>query len=534
MTTPAAIAPEPNRRAGPGALAVALAAGVLILAWSITLWPEWRTNPDLSHGLFAPLIFVLLMRESRRQGTLRWLPRRSWRTAATVGVLAGACLLAAVAGLLAASVGWTHALVRFVLAAALAGSLLAALLVLAGDEVRAMPLNFASLTAVFLWVLVAPLPHGTYARLTLSLQSSVTSGVLQALHLLGVPARQHGNIIELATTTVGVEEACSGIRSLLSCVYAGFFFAAWLVRSRWGRALLVVAAPLLAIVMNYFRSLTLTLLANAGTDISGFWHDATGFAILGLTAALLAGLAMRLSPSPLPAPAALAPAGNPARAAAVTFWSGHAALAALALFFWSHSRPAGSPGTPAPDLPALLPAAADGWEVYTAKDLYRFSDVLHTDTLFERTYLRRDGNSVIQLTAYVAYWRAGQAPVSLVASHTPDACWPGSGWIKDDVPSGLVDLSLPGRKLAPAEHRLFRQPDGYGQHVWFWHLHDGRVINYRDPYSVPALLQIALQYGFRREGDQLFIRISSNVAWERLAGDPLLRQLLDNLTRTGL
>lgn len=532
MTAPAPTAAPAG--ASRGALAVAIAAGLLVAGWSVALWPEWTSNPDLSHGLFAPVVFALLVRESRRHGTPRWLPRGAARVAGLLAVVAAAALLTGVAGLLAASVGWSHALVRFVLAVALAGCLLAALLVLAGDEVRAVPLNFASLTAIGLWILVTPLPHGTYARLTLSLQAAVTDGVLQALHLLGVPARQQGNIIELATTSVGVEEACSGIRSLLSCVYAGFFFAAWLVRSRWGRTLLIVAAPMLAIVMNYLRSLVLTLMANAGTDIVGFWHDATGFAILGLTALLLGWLATLLGHTSPAAAASASPVGRPARSTVIAFWTGLSAIAALVVLLWSQTRPAASAGGPAPDLPALLPASADGWEVYTARDLYRFADVLHTDNLFERTYVRRGGGSTVQFTAYVAYWRAGQAPVSLVASHTPDACWPGSGWIKVDAPPGPADLSLPGRPVAPAEHRLFRQPDGYAQHVWFWHIHDGRVISYRDPYSVSALLRIALDYGFRRDGDQLFIRLSSNVPWEQLAGDPLVRRLLENLARTGL
>ena len=55
------------------------------------------------------------------------------------------------------------------------------------------------------------------------------------------------NLIELARATVGVEEACSGIRSLLSCVFAGFFFAACLVRRPVRRVVVIVAAPLLAV-----------------------------------------------------------------------------------------------------------------------------------------------------------------------------------------------------------------------------------------------------------------------------------------------
>ena len=42
-----------------------LGLGTAALAW--LLWPEWRHNPDLSHGLFMPLVFLLLLHEARRQ-----------------------------------------------------------------------------------------------------------------------------------------------------------------------------------------------------------------------------------------------------------------------------------------------------------------------------------------------------------------------------------------------------------------------------------------------------------------------------------
>jgi hypothetical protein len=60
------------------------------------------------------------------------------------------------------------------------------------------------------------------------------------------------------------------------------------------------------------------------------------------------------------------------------------------------------------------------------------------------------------------------------------------------------------------------------------------VINYRDPYSVPALVELALQYGFKREGEQYFVRLSSNRPWEQLANEPLLGQIFGNLSRIGL
>ncbi len=537
--SPPVILPRQPCRAGrppPDALAVIVALLGLAAAYSFLLWPEWKGNPDLSHGFFAPVVFLLLLWESRRHGTPRWVPAGRLPAAAQAGLLLLGFILFALAGIFAASLAWTHAVVCVFLAAALACFLLAGLLILADARLRVVPFNWISLTAILVWLLVTPLPLGTYTRVTLGLQGWVTGGVLQTLHLLGVPARQHGNIIELATTTVGVEEACSGIRSLISCVFAGFLFAAWLVRRPAGRLLLIVAAPLLALLMNFLRSLTLTLLANSGKDIAGFWHDATGFAILGVTALILAGLAIlleskaptaRVTNSPFPP--------SLPRWSLRFFWTAIAGTLVLAGFYFSNSRPARRQGQPPPNLAALLPVRAAGWEVITPKDLYQFSDILQTEHLMERTYVRSTGNNQFtELTVYVAYWAPGQASVSRVASHTPDACWPGSGWAVEPLTEAREIPGMPGLSISPAEHRLFRNSAGYRQNVWFWHIYDGRVINYRDPYSVPALFSIALQYGFRQQGEQFFVRISSNQPWAGLADEPLVREIVTNLTRLGL
>jgi exosortase len=523
-------------RPTPGPLAVGLGLLGLVAAYCLQLWPEWQHNPDLSHGFFAPLIFGLLVWESRRQGPRRWLQSGWLPTVLLAGALAGGFALFALAGLFAASLAWSHALVLFLLAGVLACFLLGGLLILADERVRVLPFNWLNLTAIFLWILVAPVPDGTYSRLTLGLQGWVTDGVMQVLQFLGVPARQHGNVIELARTTVGVEEACSGVRSLISCIYAGFFFAAWQLRRPGRRLVLILAAPALALAMNFLRSLALTLLTNNGTDITGTWHDATGFAILGVTAALLAGLAILLETRDPASPAtasAPAEAVAPRRGPYALFWCGAGLTLALAAFFYVNSRPTGRPAPEAPPLAALLPAEAPGWRVTTPDDLYQFSTILQTTHLLERTYLRPAGDGdFVQLSVYVAYWPPGQTTVSRVASHTPDACWPGSGWTAQPTTTGRnQDI---GAEFAPAEYRLFSNEGRFMQHVWFWHIFDGRVISYRDPYSLPALIRIALQYGFRRQGSQYFIRISSNRPWDELNREPLLREILANLDRVGL
>jgi exosortase len=513
---------------------------VFTAAFVWRLWPEWTANPDLSHGIFAPVIFGLLLWEGVRCGTQRWLPHSF-----TLGL--GACLVATVsvillgaAGLLAATLGWAHALVCFLLAAALATAWGGALLLLASDRVRALPFNWTVLTAIGLWLLAAPLPEGTYQRVMLALQHSVTSGVLESLHLLGIPAQQIGNVIELATTSVGVEEACSGIRSLISCLYTGFFFAAWLVRSPLRRAVLIVTAPLLAIAMNFLRSLALTLMANAGVDIMGFWHDATGYGILGVTALVLAGLASLLGAPAHDAPTALAaaPQASPPlpRAALAAFGALSCFALGLAVFFSSHGRfsaDATEPTVTAVSPEKLIPEAAPGWHIETARDLYRFSDLLRTRQLAERSYFRRTPEGVTQITIYIAHWTPGAASVSMVASHTPDACWPGGGWVVGRVEDPQTKLELAGRTLPVAEHRFFTQGN-LPQHVWFWHIYNGRVINYRDPYSVRALLEIAWRHGFQRDGDQYFIRLSSNQPWEKIAHEPLILEIFGRLAAIGI
>ena len=366
---------------------------------------------------------------------------------------------------------------------------------------------------------------------------------MNGLHLLGIPARQHGNIIELTRATVGVEEACSGIRSLLSCLYAGFFFAAWQVRTVAGRVLLIGLAPLLAIGMNFVRSFSLTLMAYAGVNIEGFWHDATGYAVLAVAAVVLALLASKLGRAQRIAEAPVAPgtrvSASGRSGGLAMFASGAVAAMLLAVFFKIYgpsSAPASGAASTDNEIALLLPAESSGWTIETTTGLRQFAGVLRTTQLAERSDRQAgpDGQPV-EVVLYVAHWNPGQAPVSLVASHTPDACWPGTGWAIQFVADPQVVLRLDGRPLPRAEHRIFRHPEApAAQQVWYWHVYDGRVINYRDPYSVPALIELALRYGFKREGEQYFVRLSSNRPWEQLANEPLLGQIFGNLSHIGL
>ena len=105
--------------------------------------------------------------------------------------------------------------------------------------------------------------------------------VVEVLGILGVPAAQHGNVIEVSTGMVGIDDACSGIRSFQSSLMISLFLGEyyWLSRSR--RILLVPVCFLLAIAFNVCRTSTLTMIAaKKGTAAIAQYHDAAGFTIL--------------------------------------------------------------------------------------------------------------------------------------------------------------------------------------------------------------------------------------------------------------
>jgi hypothetical protein len=178
---------------------------------------------------------------------------------------------------------------------------------------------------------------------------------------------------------------------------------------------------------------------------------------------------------------------------------------------------------------AMLPSPTDGWKADTTRDLYRFTGTLRTDHLAQREYFRTDAGGTEQITLYLAYWAPGQASVGLVGAHTPDACWPGTGWESRGVPDPLTRLRINGGELPEAEHRLFVN-DGYPQEVWFWQFYGGKLVDVENPRSIPALIRIALRYGFRKGGQQAFVRISSNRSWDQVSREPFVA---DFFTRTG-
>ena len=147
-----------------------------------------------------------------------------------------------------------------------------------------------ALTGLFLfpsmiWLLSAPLLDAVESRISLFLLNKVVIVVFSVFDLLGFPLEREGNIIVLPKGRVGVADACSGIRSLTACLFAGSFLSAVYLNKLWKKVLLVGLAMSLAFFTNILRSIFLTGWAyRYGSDaLSGKVHDVTGYAILLLT-----------------------------------------------------------------------------------------------------------------------------------------------------------------------------------------------------------------------------------------------------------
>lgn len=135
------------------------------------------------------------------------------------------------------------------------------------------------------WLVSAPLVDAFENTLSLFLQNKVVTVVFFVFGMLGYPLVQEGNVLVLPSGNVGVADACSGIRSLTACLFAGSFLAAVFLDKLWKKVLLIGSALLLAFATNLLRSLFLTAWAymHGSEAIEGDIHDLTGFAVLGLT-----------------------------------------------------------------------------------------------------------------------------------------------------------------------------------------------------------------------------------------------------------
>ena len=134
----------------------------------------------------------------------------------------------------------------------------------------------------FLFFLVAvPWPAHAEQLVTQSLMRAVTGINVSLINLIGIPALQHGNVIEVGSGLIGIEEACSGVRSLQATLMISLFLGELYSFPIARRLLLVLAGAVLAFICNLVRTFILVWVgAKRGLHAIESWHDPAGLTIL--------------------------------------------------------------------------------------------------------------------------------------------------------------------------------------------------------------------------------------------------------------
>jgi exosortase len=235
---------------------------------------QWWADANYSHGFLVPLFSAFLV----------WRQRARLKALAPCGSMLGLPVLVGGIGLLVlGDLGAENFLMRTSLIVILAG------LVLFHLGLRAFRIVLFPLGFLFFMI---PLPAVVFYAVTFPLQRLAAAQAAWTLDALGVPVLLDGNVIHLSQISLGVTEACSGIRSLISLLAAALAGAYLLISSGWAMAALVASAVPITILANAGRVVATGLIGQwFGVDYAlGFSHEFAGVAVYLLAFACLGGV----------------------------------------------------------------------------------------------------------------------------------------------------------------------------------------------------------------------------------------------------
>lgn len=465
-----------------------LGAGLVLFAWPtlVGLVGVYRTDGNFSHGFLVPVVSVYAA----------WRLRHTVVFGARPGHLLGCLPLCA--GVLAVLFSRWYELAllpRGVIAVAMAGlGLVAVLLGLAwlatgptGVRRLAFPLGFL--------LLAVPVPSFLLHRVTLPLQQVSARISVAALHGIRVTVERQGNVLQFPNGLLGVDEACSGIRSLAVLLAVSLAMIHFGRLGRRGTLVLLAAVVPLAVLANALRVFVSGVFFSLGWVqlTHGAPHELLGLLTFALAVGLLAaisGVLSGTSPGPslaggagpgpepedgapgataAPCPALAVPSSlaNPAFVAAFVLFAGAAVSLALDTHYdrlYARAQARLATRRPLRDFPAQVGrhtriAAGD-----LSAGEFRMLDPSEQSIA---TYLGPDGRSFL---VTILYWnppagRPSRRPDLLKRPHSPDWCYPAAGWTRVRA----LDASCPP-DVFPGEEGCVRIFERGGQRlvVLFW------------------------------------------------------------------
>ena len=282
---------------------------------------------------------------------------------------------------------------------------------------------------VLFFLVAVPWPTVIEAPVIQGLARFNAAGAVEVLNLTGTPAFRRGNVIEISTGMVGIEDACSGIRSFQACLMIALFLGAYHRLKISRRVALVVAGFVLAIVFNLGRTVLLvTVASRQGIQAISQWHDPAGVTILvGCFLGVWIVSAIFRRKNGTAGMDGTDGANNPG----LESRTGMSLTLAFGLFFWLIVCEAGVElwyRSHEQNLQAKL-----SWVVKFPQDAGEFRELpfapqtvqlLRFDEGRNAVWTDRDG---MRCQAIFLRWNPGRIAVHLARSHTPEVCLTSAG-----------------------------------------------------------------------------------------------------------
>lgn len=432
----------------------ALAAGLLWFILCRHLSSEWSLNEQYSYGWFVPFFAAYLFWLRWENRPARELHSRPSWLALGLGIVPALLLLPVrlfeVGNPDWRPLGWVHA------------GCVVTLTFLALYQAAGWPwVKHFSFPVCFIFVAV-PWVSGIEQQVIQTLMRSVAAVAAETLNLCGVPAQVEGNLIRITSGLVGVNEACSGVRSLQTSLMIGLLFGELKRLSLVRRLFLLGGAVAIALIANCARAVLLVWLA--GNSESGSitrWHDVAGYSIVVIvfigTMILAVWLGKAEARRKVDSPANDRPTVHAfsllpsAFCLSLLAWLVFTEIA-VELWYrlhecnliieknWSVDWPEHAPSFRAPTIDEGV------------RRTLRFDDGSEATWMIPASSEASANPQAMRAYAFFFRWNAGGSSVVRARAHRPDICLPSAGW--DALPERgtaeyrVGDLLMPFRRGA--------------------------------------------------------------------------------------
>jgi exosortase len=404
--------------------------GLLWLEIISRLRLEWSVNPQYGYGWTVPFLAVYIVWRRLRSAPPAERPRNILLPA--VLMIGAALLLVPVRLVQEASPDWR------ILSWAMA---LSAVVISFGGLYLAGGWRWLRYFAFpFLFFLVAvPWPTKFEQAVIQGLMRIVALINVELLNALGISAVQMGNVIEIGSGYVGIDEACTGVRSLqatfMVALFLGEFYSFTVIR----RTVLVIAGVVLAFTCNLIRTFFLVYVAEQqGVAAIKAWHDPAGLTILMACLFGLWGLSMFMGGA-----SKTAAAPTPGESRRAFRLPRFVLLCLIALTVAAEAATQGWYG-----FHEARAAKAEPWNVTWPKDAAGWQVVPIADEAQELLRYNEGGGGSWSgpngqpWTLYFFKWLPGRTAGLFIKNHRPDICLPASGMkMRRPVQNKLMEVN---------------------------------------------------------------------------------------------